>query len=285
MEQIIILGATGNIGTEVLKSLKSKSVEVFAGVQSENKFNKVSELGATPIIVNFEKQESLNAALKGMDRVFLVTPMMQNPETITQNVINAVRQNGIKHFVRSTAAGADSKNSVQMLRWAGASEDLLKNSDINYTIVRPATFLQNFINFMAYTIKTQNAFYAPFGNSKLSYLDLIDFGDGVAEILTSENHYGKSLNFSGNTYTMPDLAETLCSVLDRKISYVDITEEMTKKSMLEMHIPEWMVNAMLELYSITKQGLTNAFSEDFRTITGKDYTDAKSFFDRNKMLF
>jgi uncharacterized protein YbjT (DUF2867 family) len=138
---------------------------------------------------------------------------------------------------------------------------------------------------MAYTIKTQNAFYAPFGNAKLSYLDLIDFGDGVAEILTSENHYSKSLNFSGNTYTMSDLAETLCGVLDRKISYVDIPEEMTKKSMLDMHIPEWMVNAMLELYSITKQGLTDDFSEDFRTITGKDYTNAKSFFDRNKMLF
>jgi hypothetical protein len=81
------------------------------------------------------------------------------------------------------------------------------------------------------------------------------------------------------------LAEPLSGVLDRKISYVDIPEKKKKKSMLEMHIPEWMVNAMLELYSITKQGLTDAFSEDFRTITGKDYTNAKSFFDRNKMLF
>jgi uncharacterized protein YbjT (DUF2867 family) len=285
MEQIFILGATGNIGTEVLRALKSKSVKVFAGVQSESKFDKVLEFGATPIIVNFENQESLNAALKGKDRVFLVTPMMQNPETITQNVINAVKLNGIKHFVRSTAAGADSKNSVQMLRWAGASEDLLRNSDINYTIVRPATFLQNFINFMAYTIKTQNTFYASFGNAKLSYLDLMDFGNVVSEILTSENHFGKSYNFSGSTYTMLDLSETLSSVLNRKISYVDTPEEMTEKAMLDMHIPDWMVNAMMELYSYTKQGLTDAFSEDFRTITGKDYTNAKSFFDRNKMLF
>jgi uncharacterized protein YbjT (DUF2867 family) len=60
MEQIFILGATGNIGTEVLRALKSKSVKVFAGVQSESKFDKVLEFGATPIIVNFENQESLN---------------------------------------------------------------------------------------------------------------------------------------------------------------------------------------------------------------------------------
>jgi uncharacterized protein YbjT (DUF2867 family) len=109
LEQVIVLGATGNIGTAVLKNLQNRNVEVFAGVQSEKDFEKVSQFGAIPLIVNFTDQESLNQALKGKDRVFLVTPLMQNPEAVTQIVINAAKQNGVKHLVRSTASGADSK--------------------------------------------------------------------------------------------------------------------------------------------------------------------------------
>jgi len=100
MEKLIILGAAGNIGTSVLKNLQGKDVEVFAGVQSEKDFEKVSKFGAVPTIVNFQNQENLNDALKGKDRVFLVTPIMQNPEVVTQMVINAAKLNGIKHFVR-----------------------------------------------------------------------------------------------------------------------------------------------------------------------------------------
>ena len=285
MEQVIVLGATGNIGTAVLKNLQNRNVEVFAGVQSEKDFEKVSQFGAIPLIVNFTDQESLNQALKGKDRVFLVTPLMQNPEAVTQIVINAAKQNGVKHLVRSTASGADSKGQIQMARWAGASEDLIKASGLNYTIVRPYSFLQNIINFHSQTIKQYNGFYLATGEAKLSMLDINDLGEVVALALTSDEHFGKTYELSGITYTNEILAKTLSQVLGRKVSYIDIPEEKAKESMLSNHMPEWMVNAMMELNYITKQGWTAGYSDDFKNITGREYTSAETFFKTNKLAF
>lgn len=285
MEQVIVLGATGNIGTAVLKNLQNRNVDVFAGVQSEKDFEKASQLGAKPIVVNFTDQESLNQALKGKHRVFLVTPLMQNPEAVTQMVINAAKLNGLKHFVRSTASGADSTGQIQMARWAGASEDLIKASGLNYTIVRPYSFLQNFINFHSQTIKAYNGFYIPNGDAKLAMLDINDLGEVVAIALTSDAHFGKTYELSGLTYTNDRLAEILSTVLGKKISYIDVPEEKAKEGMLSNYMPEWMVNAMMELNYITKQGWTAGYSDDFKNITGKEYTDAETFFTNNKQAF
>ncbi len=285
MEKVIVLGATGNIGTAVIKNLQNKNIEVFAGVQSEKDFEKVSQFGATPIIVNFTDQESLNEALKNKDRVFLVTPLMQNPEAVTQMVINASKLNGIKHLVRSTASGADSNGQIQMARWAGASEDLIKASGLSYTILRPYSFLQNFINFHSQTIKQYNGFYLPTGDAKLSMLDINDLGEVAAIALTSDEHFGKTYELSGQTYTNETLAETLSKVLDKKVSYIDIPEEKAKESMLTNQMPEWMVNAMMELNYITKQGWTAGYSDDYKNLTGKEYTSAATFFENNKQAF
>jgi uncharacterized protein YbjT (DUF2867 family) len=285
MEKVIILGATGNIGTAVLKNLQGKNVEVFAGVQSEKDFEKVSQYGATPIIVNFQNQESLNEVLKGKDRVFLVTPLMQNPEAVTEMVINASKLNGVKHLVRSTASGADSNGQIQMARWAGLSEDLIKTSNLNYTIVRPYSFLQNMVNFHSQTIRNYNGFYLPVGDAKTSLLDINNLGEVVAVALTSDDHFGKTYELSGLTYTNEELAEKLSAAVGRKISYIDVPEEKAKESMQTNQMPEWMVNAMMELNYITKQGWTAGYSDDYKNITGKEYTSAQTFFESNKTAF
>jgi len=55
--------------------------------------------------------------------------------------------------------------------------------------------------------------------------------------------------------------------------------------MLSNQMPEWMVNAMMELNHIIKQGWATGYSEDFKSITGRDYTDAQTFFENNKNAF
>ena len=285
MENVIVLGATGNIGSAVLKNLQHRNVHVFAGVQSEKDFEKVQKFNAKPIIVNFANQESLNEALQGKHRVFLVTPLMQHPEVVTKMVIEAAKLNGLKHIVRSTASGADSNGQIQMARWAGASEDLIKESDLNYTILRPFSFLQNFINFHSQTIKEYNGFYLPVGKAKLAMLDIDNLGEVAALALTSENHYNKIYELSGLTYTNDELASILSDVINKKVSYIDIPEEKARESMLSNHMPIWMVDAMMELNYITKQGWTAVYFEDYKQITGKEYTAAKEFFEKNKEVF
>jgi len=285
MEKIIILGAGGNIGSAVLKALQGKQVEVFGGEFSEKLFGKIESFGAKPILVDFNNPDSLAAALQGKDRVFLVTPLMQAPEKVTQLVLEAAQNNGLKHLVRSTAYGADSQGQIQMARWAGASEDLIRAAEIPYTIVRPYSFLQNFINFHSQSIKAHNGFYLPVGDAKASLLDINDMAVAIAEVMTSEQHYGKTYAFSGLTYTFAELADILSKVVGRKISYIDVPEEQARQSMLDEQVPEWIVDASMELNYFTKQGWTAGYSADYKNITGKEYTDAETFFMNHKEVF
>ena len=213
------------------------------------------------------------------------SPLMQNPEAVTQMVINAAKLNGLKHIVRSTASGADSNGKTQMARWAGSSEDLVKASGLKYTILRPTSFLQNFINFHSQTIREYNGFYLPNGDARLAMIDINDLGEIASIALTSDEHYGKTFELSGLTYTNEGLAETLSTVLGKKITYIDVPEEKAKESMLSNHMPEWMVSAMMELNYIIKQGWTAGYSEDFKNITGREYTGAETFFTNNKQAF
>jgi uncharacterized protein YbjT (DUF2867 family) len=285
MDKIIVLGATGNIGSAVLRNLQNRNVEVFAGVRSEAEFSKVEALGASPKTVNFADQDSINEALKGMHRVFLVTPLMQEPEAVTQRVIHAYQANGLTHLVRSTASGADSKGPIQMSRWAGASEDLIKSSGINYTILKPASFLQNFVNYHSHTIKDHGGFYAPIGDAQYAMLDINDLGEIAAIALTHDDHFGRTYDLSGLAYSNGEIANILSEVTGKQVAYIDIPEEQAVESMLSNHMPDWMVSAMMELNYVIKQGWAAGYSADFKNITGREYTRAQAFFENNKLAF
>ena len=285
MEKIIVLGSTGNIGKAVLKYLKGKNVDVYAGIQSDEHSDLINRYGATPIIADFTNQIDVNKALQDKDRVFLVTPIMQNPEQVTEKVVNAAKINGVKHFVRSTAAGADSRGTIQLSRWAGASENVLKSSGLNYTIIRPYTFLQNFIHFHGFSIKHHNAFYLPVGNAKTSYVDVDNIGEVIATVLTSSEYFGKTIELSGFEYTHTELAELLSNVLNRTISFIDVPENEARNAMITNNYPEWLTNALMELNYATKQGFLAGFSPVYKTITGKEYTRASRFFTDNKSVF
>ena len=125
----------------------------------------------------------------------------------------------------------------------------------------------------------------PVGDAKSAMVDINDLGEVAAIALTSDEHFGMTYELSGLTYTNEALAETLSKVLGRKISYINIPEEKAKESMLENQMPEWMVNAMMELHFITKQGWTAGYSDDYKNLTGKEYTSAETFFDNNKQAF
>ncbi len=284
MENILIIGSTGTIGTAVLKNLQNRSVNVYAAIRSEKDIPKVAAY-AEPVILDFTQPETLDQAMAGKDRVFLVTPLMQNPDEITRLVVEAARKNNLKHIVRSTAAGADVNGSIMMARWAGTSEAVVKESGLNFTILRPHSFLQNFISANSYTIKNQNAYYLPLGDARLAQLDVTDLGEVAAIALTSDEHFGKTYELSGLTYTSEELAQIMSEVLGREITYVDAPEEDIKAGLLSYNLPEWMVDSLMELYYIIKQGWTDTYSDDYKSITGKEYTSARTFFEENKAVF
>ncbi|GAB4395627.1 MAG: NAD-dependent epimerase/dehydratase family protein [Microscillaceae bacterium] len=285
MEKILILGASGNIGRAVLSHLSPDKAEIYAGLISEEEIPKISSFPAKPILVNFMDANSLQQVLEGMTRVFLVTPLMPNPEQATAMLIEAANHQGIKHIVRSTAAGADSKSPYTFLRLAGLSEELLKDSGIPYIIIRPGTFLQNFINWSATTTKSQHAFYQAIADARMCMLDLDNLGEVVALSMQYDAHLNQTYTLSGHIYRQTEIAEILSELLNRKISYVPVSQVQYQQSLEESQTPAWMIEALSGLNEATIQGLLEIYSDDYQKITGKAYTTAQEFLARHLPMF
>ncbi len=136
--------------------------------------------------------------------------------------------------------------------------------------------MQNFVNYFGHTIKTQNAFYIPAGNGKVSFVDVRDIAAVAVKILLTENN-GEQKQYENKTFHITGqealsysrVSDILSKVIGRKISYIDITEEDARKGMKEIGIEEWLIDAMIELDNIIRAGHTAQTTDVIERIIGR----------------
>ncbi len=266
---ILVTGATGTIGSEVVKALAAKpGVTVRIGVRSAAKAEKLAAENVVPVDFDYEKPETIAAAVKGADRVFLLTPFTADQVELAKRVIDAAKEAGVKHLVKLSAIGADIEPGIQLGRWHREIEKLIEASGISYTILRPANFMDNFINFAP--PGADGNIYMPLGTGAVSYIDSRDIGAVAATVLTEEGHYGKAYDLTGpEAITVAEVAKAIGEASGREVHYVDVPEETARKGMSDMHMPTWMVDAMMELNAICKAGYASGISPLVKQITGK----------------
>lgn len=266
---ILVTGATGTIGSEVVKALAAKpGVTVRIGVRSAAKAEKLKAGNVVPVDFEFDKPETIAAAVKGVDRVFLLTPFTENQVELAKGLIDAAKAAGVKHLVKLSAIGAEIEPGIQLGRWHREIEKLVEASGIAYTLLRPANFMDNFINFLP--PGPDGNIYTPLGTGAVSYIDARDIGAVAAAVLTEESHYGKAYDLTGpEAVTMTEVAKAIGEATGREVRYVDVPEEAATKGMLDMHMPKWMVDAMMELNGICKAGYASGISPLVKQLTGK----------------
>ena len=296
---ILVTGATGTVGSEVVKQLaaisSSSGYNVRAAVHSNNKSVKLRQLdseGVEIVDLDYTKQETVAHALNNVDKIFLQTLPTPNVADICSIIINEAKKNGVKYVVKLSAMGADSEPRSTVLRLHGEEEKIIEDSGIPYTFLRPPAYMQNFVTQFGHTIKTQNAFYVPAGDSKMSFIDSRDIAAVTAEILTKDNHESSRQHYENKAYdiTGPDAlsyrqaADILSSEVGKKISYVNITEDDSRKGMKQIGMGDWFIGIMMELFRIIRAGYGSETTTVVEDITGrkpipfaqfaKDYAEA-----------
>jgi uncharacterized protein YbjT (DUF2867 family) len=264
---ILVIGATGTIGREVVHHLSKKHVAVRAGVRdvakASDRFGKAVEL--TPF--DFADAASYPAALRDVEKLFVLPPLIPNQVEVTTALVDAAKSAGVRHIVKLSAIGADRSASFTLGRWHGETDQYIANSGLGFTILRPNSFMQNFINYFP---PRDGVIYLPWGDGRASFIDARDVGAVAAEALTGAGHDGASYDLTGGeSLGIADVARILPSVAGREIRYVDVPEPAARDAMRQARIPPWQVDALLELHAINKQGLWETVSRDVEKIAGK----------------
>jgi uncharacterized protein YbjT (DUF2867 family) len=261
-ETILITGATGTVGTQLLKTLSNLEVKVRAGVHSIIKGEKLKLPHVELCEIEFQKPESLKAAMTGVDRVFMITPFTEDQVELGKVTIDAAKAAGVKHFVKLSALGAGAEPGIQLGRWHREMEKYLEASGLTYTIIRPATFMQNFANYTGDSIINEDTIYLPLGAGKVSYIDVRDIATIACHVLTSDKFFNQTIEITGpEAISCQEVAKAISDATGKDVKYVDVPEEAARKAMLDMHMPEKLVDAMMELHAVCKAGHASNVSD------------------------
>jgi uncharacterized protein YbjT (DUF2867 family) len=262
---ILITGASGNAGREVLKLAVSSGAKVRAAYQNATKASGAPS-GVEIATVDFNSPATLLAALQGVDKVFLVGPPAQNLAALERKAVDTIKQAGGAHIVKLSAMGG---RGATFPRQHTDSEEYIKSSGVPYTFLRPNGFMQNLVNYNAPTITTQNAFYGCQGEGKVSHIDLRDVAAAAVKALTTDGHAGKTYTLTGpRALTNAEMSQILSDDLGREIRYVDLPAEQFKQALLAAGIPEWSANALIDLQQLYGRGDASEVTSDVEKLLG-----------------
>jgi uncharacterized protein YbjT (DUF2867 family) len=262
---ILITGASGNVGSEVLKQALAVGLKIRATFQSAGKAAK-APAGIEGVIMDYANPETIRPALRGVEKIFLIGPPVRDLPALEANFIKEVRAAGRKHIVKLSALGGRESMFPSGHR---DSEENIEASGLPYTFLRPNGFMQNLVNYNAGTIRSQNAFYGCQGNGAVSIVDIRDIAAVAVIVLAATGHEGKSYALTGGeALTNEQVAEKISRVAGRKISYVDLPAVELKRGILSAGTPEWSADALLDLQRLYREGQASLVTDNVERLTG-----------------
>jgi uncharacterized protein YbjT (DUF2867 family) len=266
---ILVTGATGNIGSQVVKQLAAKGVPTHALVRDPSGAGSIQGQGIDVVVGDFSQPATLTPALAGVERVFLLSPPSPQQVEWQGNLIDAAKQAKVKYIIKLSALGADEHSPVSVARWHAQTEQHLKASGLTYTILQPHFFMQNILGF-ASSIVAEGKFYAPMRQGRIGLVDARDIAAVAVAALTEDGHTGKTYIVTGpEALSFVDIAAKLSGAIGKPVSYVDVPLEAARQSMLSLGMPAWLVEDMILLYEAFSAGQGELVTDVVATVAKK----------------
>ena len=275
--KILILGATGNIGSNIVNLLKEKGANFIAGTNTKQ----IS--GVNTVNVNFSNIQTLKDAMNGIDTLFMLLPGHPDMVTWGKNIIEAAKQSGVKHIVRSSSAVAYSAKEYQYMKQLQETDKDLIQSGINYTLTLPQFFMQNLSTLMADDYKS-GTLYLPAGEGKLAWVDTRDIALVNVEILLNPTKYNKEkIVITGNeALSYNETLKQMNEVLGLDTNYVAVSDEVAVEAMQEKGFPAFFIDVLMDLNNAVAKDCTDELTNSVEKITGRKPILFKQFVEDNK---
>ena len=284
---ILITGATGKVGKELVADLSAKRSTFKVMVRSKQALHDFEKKGIRGVLGDFERPESFDAALDDVESVFLLTTPRPDIHAIEKRFLSACKVNKVDRVVRLSAMGANPWSSSSLIRDHGKCEAQLEECGLDWTILRPTIFMQNLVSSIGPSVAKESTFYAPAGDALMPWVDTRDIAAVAAAVLTSEGHEGLVYKITGpEAFTHTQIAAYLSALLGRQITFVNVPDGAARQSMVDMGMPAWLAEGMITLYHMFKaNGATAQALDTVERITGRTPRTLAAYLNENEAAF
>ena len=200
------------------------------------------------------------------------------------NVIEAAKAAGVRHVVLATGLGASPKAGLTFGKWHSETQELLKESGLDWTFVQPTYFMQNLL-WQASNIAKNGVYYDDLGGP-VAWIDARDIADVAAETLTAPGFEGKGLGLTGpEALTGVDIAALLSEVTGRNVTCAPLSAEDARAAMVAGGMQDEVAGAMVELASIAPKGYLAGIETTVSDVLGRPARRFTDFVAENRDAF
>lgn len=250
-ERILVIGATGTIGRDVLQGLAGRGVPVRALSRraGEGPREGISWVGG-----DLGDPPSLAPAFDGIDRVFLLTGNDASMVRLQKNAIRAAREAGAAHVVKLSALGASDHSRSLIGLWHWVVERALMESGMAWTVLRPHHFMQNLLE-QRDAVAGEGVVRSAAGEGRIPFIDTRDIADVVVQALTEPGHAGRTHTLTGGeAISYRDATAILAEELGRPLRYLPEAPETAWPRLVAEGVPEWQASALLAIAAYQRAG-------------------------------
>ncbi|HEY8539135.1 MAG TPA: NmrA family NAD(P)-binding protein [Steroidobacteraceae bacterium] len=222
---------------------------------------------------------ALANAMRGVEAVFLATPLSPKMADEHLRVVTAAKSAGVSRVVQLSGVAADKDLCcTRVLRWLGQAEVAISTTALTITRLRPTFLMQNLLEF-APSIAQQGVIAGPFRKTRWTWVDARDVAAVAVQALQDSKHADQTYTVTGSeALSYQEVADRLSQVWDKPIRYIDITANEARGWLQSKGIPPVMIEAKLEMWDACASNFINVAPTDVvKEVTGRTPRSIEDF--------
>ena len=286
MTTILVIGATGNIGSATVEYLlKKPEIKIIVGTQNikaaQEKFIAAPQIEFRAF--DFLDNTTFQGALVDIDKVFFIRPpQLSKPKEDMLPFLTAVKQQMVQQIVFISLLGVENNPMTPHHK----IEKMMCDLEIPFTFIRPSFFMQNLSTTHREDIQKHDDIFVPAGKAKTSFIDTKDVGEVAGRCLIDDVYIGKKLDITGaEALTYYEVATIMSEELGRPIKYSKPGLLHFRKVMIKRGTPKAYANVMTMLYLITQLGNAKTITNTVEDVLGKPPTTFRDFVKNHRDSF
>ena len=277
--QILVTGATGNLGSSVIETLLKNipAQNISALVREEEKILEIKAKGINVFQGDYDNVPALESAMANVDTVLLISAGDQgNRMQQHRNVIDTAKKLGVKNIAYTSRAMRNRETLAhQLMEEHFLTEDYIKASGLNYTIFRNTLYMDVLPLFVSKKV-FETGIFQPAGDGKVAFALRKEMGEAMANVLSNEDCKNKTYKFTNNeAYSFYDIAKELTTLSGKKVKYHPVDISTFQERMRPTGIPESMLQKVVEFNTDIKNGQEDEITNDLENKLGRKPTTLK----------